>query len=191
MPPSLVLDDDKSRAKYIRNPEIYLANIMDPEKKSEALQWLVCDNNFTFTNVDFISQKWLFETQQFNIINLANVHTLKLDSCSLTELPNFSDILRLKHLSLNRNYLKAIPTNVGAYMVEILEVMDNPIEEVDFDRNHFPQLAFLVFGSKQTKFVSFKALNQTVKGKLNLFVPEEYRKYLVRPNWELLGKVKR
>ena len=133
-------------------------------------------------------KKWLFETQQFYIINLENVHTLKLDSCGLTELPNLSDILKLKHLSLNKNDLKKIPTNARANMVEILEVVDNPIEEVDFDRSHFPQLALLVFGSKQTKFVSFKVLNQTVKGKLGLWVPEAKRKYLVRPNWHIIGQ---
>ena len=188
MPPSSVLQYHEEFVEYIRNREKYLPSILNHFKRSETLHWLVFSDKFTFVNVDFTSQKWLFEKQEFSILNLTNVHTLKLDDCGLRQLPNLTGLLRLNHLSLNNNLFKTVPTKFDTPVLDILEIVDNPIEEIDFENTCFPRLTVLKFGSEQTKYVCLRVLNQKVNGNLNFWAPTEYRKYLHRPTWEIIEK---
>ena len=182
MPPKVVLDE-KRVSDYILNPEKYLIKIENITKRRQALQWLIVKENFVFRFVDFTDQHWLFKKHfDFSSKTFRKVLSLTLDNCGIHELPIISGIETLKHLSLSDNHLYEFPV-FQMPTVQSLDVKGNPIEEIDFDIDAFPQLTTLTFGSEKTRFITVRVLNQFRIGKLNLFVPEEYRGHLLQPQW--------
>ena len=167
MPPKVVLGDEEAFFKYILNPEKYLIEIEDTNRRLQALQWLTFEEKYPFRFADFTGQNWVFEKHfDFGPPTFKKMLSLTLDKCNIRKLPNISGIERLKHLSLSSNLLFEFPEFQMATL-RSLDIRDNPIEGIDFDVQGFPELKTLSFGSKQTRFIAVRVLNQFRLGKLS------------------------
>ena len=187
MPPKVVFDEDRIN-DYILNPEKYLIKIKNMNKKMQALQWLIIKENFQFRFVDFTAQLWLFKGNfDFSSKTFRKVLSLTLDNCGIQELPTISGIETLKYLSLSDNKLSEFPM-FQIPKLKSLNLSGNPIKEIDFDTDAFPELTTLTFGSEETRFITVRVLNQFRIGKLNLDVPDNYRRHLLLPQWNDLEK---
>ncbi len=190
LPSGVVFDSpDEHLPRYVRNPERYLPLLENVEKRTEAFNWLFTESKTRTETLDLASQSWLFEhpAVDLNLIDLSNIHTLVLKSCSLTDWPEFSGANTLKIVDLSDNAFESVPGNLDLTGVQTLDLSENPIEELDFEPHRFPNLTLLHFGSSASKYVSLRVLNLVRTRGLVLDVPEEHRPCLLLPGWATLA----
>ena len=188
MPPPPAFASKRSLAAYLQHPETYLTSISYQKKRCEAFQWLACEDKFKPADMDLTSQGWIFKCSlDLFMDSFLKLQTLKLNNCDLKELPSFITALPLRFLSLNENKFRFVPMT-KLRRLEILEIVDNPINEIDLDPNGFPRLSVLSFGSTQTQYVSFRLLGFNWARNFNLWVPDKYRQNLLWPPWSIIQK---
>ena len=144
MPPSIVFGDTGLLSSYVQNPEKFLENISNIYKRSAALNWLLNSSRSLVLTIDFTSQRWLSGIK--DTLNFQSVLNLTLNDCNLQIFPKLTAMPRLKHLSLLNNHLSVVPTK-DLPLLETLNIVKNPIEEIDFDTIAFPNLKLVAFGS--------------------------------------------
>ena len=189
LPPGELLSDKDGILDYIQNPEKYLASISKNKTRVQALQWLFKESGYQFKTLDFHLQTWLFcKGIDLSCVSLKNTITLVLSSCKLEALPTFDSAQNLKKLDLQLNNFTSLPTDQAFSSLETLNVIGNPLQELDFDNRTFPELKLVMFGSDQTWIVSRRVLSRYAEGGLDLLVPDDYTKRLLFPLWTTIER---
>ena len=172
--------DNVALRRFIEHPEDSLIQITDIEKRLNALNWLLSSDKPDLKS-DLSLHTWLSESSiVLNKISLRNVHTLILSKCDFYEFPLFSDMSALIHLDLSHNNLNRILFE-KLPQLQILNVVDNPMNEIDFESENAPKLEKLSFGSPETKFISPRVLRLVKERKVVLYIPDAHRKHLLFP----------
>ena len=108
------------------------------EHRSEAMQWLLTSSKSELLNLDFMAQDWLFRPDSHvdtSCINVQNVNSLNLSGCGIKLWPRLNGMSGLKQLNLSVNSLVEISPEVTLSSLERLDLTQNLIHEIDFDRD--------------------------------------------------------
>ena len=121
-------------------------------------------------------------------LNLPNLHTLRLNECGLERFVDISCLPLLKHLELRRNNLKDLKcfdlhaSDTKLHPLEKLDIRDNPIEEINVDKESYPMLSYLTCGSPNTYYISFSLMMAMSKSNVTVEVSKPYKNFLLIPS---------
>ena len=121
-------------------------------------------------------------------LSLPNLHTLCLNECGLKIFVDITCLPLLKHLELRKNELTNLKCfsfhtfDVELHPLETLDLSDNPIEEINIDKESYPVLRRLVCGSPNTHYISFPLMTAMSQSSITVQILEPYKKYLLIPS---------
>ena len=96
MPPFSILNDKDKLQRCLTRPERYLSYV-DSTKIQRASQWLMCESDFVFSELDLSGRSDLCSDPEslFNILqgsNVAEIKILNLDACEMSSLPELGHL---------------------------------------------------------------------------------------------------
>ena len=117
--------------------------------------------------------------------NLHDIKILDLSYCQLSELPDLKYLTKLESLVLVQNALIDI-SNIKNESLKRLDVSLNPIETVDINFDHCPEVKVIKVGSEQTKCLSKNLLQRMADGNLFVEFDERYRAQIKVPPQDVI-----
>ena len=92
------------------------------------------------------------------------------NNCKLNKLPPCYDIVTL---DIRNNLLEDLSAAKAFRKMEHLCIQDNKLKIIYFDRDMFPSLKKLEFGSTECKFISFSVVHDMIYNNINVNVSTE------------------
>ena len=122
-----------------------------------------------------------FESQAIGY-RMATLKQLLLQDCNLNRSFNLTFFPALRELIISKNNITSMRQFCDEDKVRPLEklnIVGNPIEEVNVNVKSFARLKELKVGSRVTKYINSNVLKQVADGFLSVDVPKIYQKYLL------------
>ena len=155
--------------------------------------------------------KYLFLTDcGINLVpdwkSMSNLHYADLSGNNLEELPPNDTIEQLKlqrnkfvrfpfrqfpkltQVDLSSNFIDSLHTDAPAEFLHTLIISENPVPDINFKVETFPNIQSITFGSSKTHYISDIVLSQFAHQKLDIQVSKQHRECLVMPNWTTISK---
>ena len=191
LPPSYVVSAGSTEIqKYLHSPESYLNNIKDITLRLEALKWVIqnfqCSESFSLAGqVEILHHTDFSLEQELRTQCFREIQRLDLSNCNLqdSDCPDLSQLPQLTSLILKGNKIEDLESINKNSLVE-LNIVDNPIKEIRWEKATFGNLKSLHFGSPETQFISHQVLSHPLL-ELNIPAPN-HRKALLCPLYSIL-----
>ena len=171
MPPSCVITDPGDKLQlYLNKPERFLTNVVN-EKLDDAVNWLLNDADFQFTDLDLSLLPNVFTIQDMKFSrhlygeNISNATTLNVNNCQLVSVPQIEHLEHLDKLFIANNNLTEL-TTVKNCQLRFIDITMNPIETIDVDFELCPYVKEIKVGSEEIKSLSARVLQKISDGDL-------------------------
>ena len=120
-----------------------------------------------------------------NILNsntFRHLYSIVLSECGFhsDEMPNLNYCSHLEFIDISDNNLLKVP-NFQLENLRELHLEGNPIPKIEIDLEKVPKLQILSLGSKATKIISSKVIEQCAKEILIIEVGQEHKQFLIVP----------
>ena len=125
--------------------------------------------------------------------SLRNLQELRLNNCGLDRMFNLNHFPVLKDLDISDNRIDSnkmiqfYEKSEKVYPLEKLNVVGNPLEEINFNVKSFPRMMEIKAGSQCTKFITFPVLRHMKNNFFSIEIPSPYRKYLLLCPFKVLN----
>ena len=162
---------------YMTSSALQLWDMPDGQSRLRAIQWHL-DRNLKFMTIfdlsdlgDILKKENLSET--FERFSFGFVTELYLSNCGLQAIPDWSNLKQLKYADVSCNKLVSVPSSSS---IQILDVTNNLMPLLCFDKENFPKLTTVKAGSPSLNFIMFKVLKT-----LLVQIHDSYKDSLILP----------
>ena len=101
---------------------------------------------------------------------------------------SFRQFPKLTQVDLSSNFIDSLHTDAPVEFLHTLNISDNPVPDINFEVEKFPNIQSITFGSSKTHYISDIVLSQVAHQKLYIQVSKAHRECLVMPNWTTISK---